>query len=40
MNKKKWIAVGFGIALLAVGILLTVLTRAAAIQRVRKQETK
>ena len=31
MNKKKWIAVGFGIALLAVGILLTVLTRAAAI---------
>ena len=31
MDKKKWIAVGSGIALLAVGILLTVLTRAAAI---------
>lgn len=31
MDKKKWIAVGSGIALLAVGILLTVLTRADAI---------
>ena len=31
MEKKKWIAVGSGIALLATGILLTVLTRAAAI---------
>ena len=31
MNKKKWIALGCGIALLAVGILLTALTRAAAI---------
>ena len=31
MDKKKWIAIGFGIALLAVGILLTALTRSAAI---------
>lgn len=31
MNQKKWIAVGFGIALLAVGILLTALTRPDAI---------
>ena len=31
MNKKKWIALGFGIALLVVGIVLTVLTRPAAI---------
>ena len=31
MDKKKWIAIGFGIALLAVGILLTAMTRSAAI---------
>ena len=31
MDKKKWISIGFGIALLAVGILLTALTRSAAI---------
>lgn len=31
MDKKKWIAFGSGIALLAVGILLTVLTRTDAI---------
>ena len=31
MDKKKWIAIGFGIALLAVGILLTALPRSDAI---------
>ena len=31
MDKKKWIAIGAGIATLVIGILLTVLTRAAAL---------
>ena len=31
MDKKKWISLGAGIATLVIGILVTVLTRAAAL---------